>query len=105
MPIVQTVVLWRRKELNVSKNNFPKNTLIYANQGSLVTIKGDHVIYLQYFIPGHLIVALNQSENIETYQCKDDEVQLVNLIYDPKIGEFKGIEMVLVHIMVRGDDN
>ena len=70
-----------------------------------MTIKGDHVIYLQYFIQGHLIVALNQPENIETYQCKDDEVQLVNLIYDLKTGEFKGIEMVLACIMVRGDDN
>ena len=70
-----------------------------------MTIKGDHVIYLQYFILGHLTVALNQPENIETYQCKDDEVQLVNLIYDLKTGKFKGTEMVLAYIMVRGDNN
>ena len=70
-----------------------------------MTIKGDHVIYLQYFIQGHLIVALNQPENIETYQCMDDEVQLVNLIYDLKTCKFKGTEMVLAYIMVRGDNN
>ena len=68
----------------------------------MTTIKGDNVIYLGYFILGQVSPAVNQSENFDSYQCAPDEVIP---LFNTETGEFKGIDKVLVCIVVRGNDN
>ena len=34
----------RRTDLTIKKNNFPENTLVYVNQGSISPIKGEQAI-------------------------------------------------------------
>ena len=63
-------------DLNIAKTNFPVNTLLYANQGLLPTVKGDSVIYLDYFVLRQIVPALNAPDNIDTYVCAPDEVKL-----------------------------
>lgn len=46
-------------KLNISKVYFPENTLIYANQSPLTTVKGDNVVHLQYFVMGQIMSVLN----------------------------------------------
>ena len=65
-PSLDTELIWQqngyfgnqRRELTLNKVNFPENTLIYTNQGSVLTLKcGEHAIYLDYVILGQLICA------------------------------------------------
>ena len=79
--------------------------LVYVSQGSITSVKGENIIYLQYFIFSQIIVALNQPNNIDKYQCKEDEENLVKSISNIETGEFQGIEIVLAYIIVRGDEN
>ena len=37
----------QRSDLTITKPNFPENTLVYINQGSISTVKGGHAIYLE----------------------------------------------------------
>ena len=63
-PSLDTELIWNQNgffcnqkgELTLNKVNFPENTLIYTNQGSILTLKGEeHAIYLDYVILGQLI--------------------------------------------------
>ena len=63
-PSLDTELIWsqngffcdQKGELTLNKVNFSENTLIYTNQGSILTLKGrEHAIYLGYVILGQLI--------------------------------------------------
>ena len=98
-------LFWDQKgEFTINKANFPENTLIYANQGSILTLKAsDYAIYLDYIILGQLICAKHLPEDFNNYKCKPDEVKLYVPLYNVATGEFKGIQNWLAYIMVRGD--
>ena len=58
-PSLVTELIWNQNgffsdqkgELTLNKVNFPYSTLIYENQGSILTFKGgEHAIYLDYVI-------------------------------------------------------
>ena len=96
----------QKGEFTINKPKFRENTLIYANQRSILTLKGgDHAIYLDYVVLGQLICAKHLSEDFDNYDCKLDEVKFYVLIYNNKTGEFKGIQNWLVFIRVRGDED
>ena len=52
-----------------------------------------------------MIPAANQSKDIATYECNENEVKLLFCIYDLDTGEFKGIREQLAYIVLRGDKN
>ena len=50
----------------ITKVNFPENTLVYCNQGTISTLKaGDYAIYLDHAILGKIILANNSLPNFD----------------------------------------
>ena len=93
-----------KPKLNLGKN-IPKNSLFYINQSYISTVKnGDLAMYHHNFIIGQLIVAANQTNEIDQYVCKDDEVKLFTCMYDLQTGEFLGLRCEVVLIVLRGDE-
>ena len=45
----------------------------------------------------------HQPKDIESYDCKDDEVKILQAKYDPATGKLLGIEYCLVLITVKND--
>ena len=45
----------------------------------------------------------HQPKDIESYDCKDDEVKILQAKYDPATGKFLGIEYCVVLITVKND--
>ena len=95
-----------RPELNLEKNKFPENSLLYVNQSYCLTVKNDDIaIYHENFITGQIIVAANQPPKIQSYSCKANEVKLDTSIYDLPSGEFQGLKTELAFTVFRGDPN
>ena len=99
-PTSETELIWKKsnffwdkkREFTINKANFPENTLIYTNQGSIPTLKaGDYAVYLDYNILEQLICANNLPEDFDNYECKPDEVKLYMPLYNVDTGEFKGL--------------
>ena len=61
-------------------------------------------MYHHNFIIGQLIVAANQTNEIDQYVCKDDEVKLFTCMYDLQTGEFLGLRCEVALIVLRGDE-
>lgn len=90
-----------RSDFTINKNNFPQNTLCYVNSGSVSTVKGDKTaVYLQNFILCHLVIAANGPENIDSYECKKNEVKLFCPILDTTNGIFLGLRTQLAYCML-----
>ena len=95
-----------KPEMNIEKANISKNTLFYINQGFISTVKnGELAMYVHNFIIGQLIVAANQPQDINEYSCKENEVKLLSCVYDLESGNFKGLRLMLVYIVLRGDSD
>ena len=59
-----------------------ENRLMYSNQSYILTVKcGEIAVYLQNFILGQLVVAVNSPENIDDYVCTRNETKLIIPIY------------------------
>ena len=69
-------------DLTINKVNFPQNTLVYSNHGTISTLKvGDNVIYLDYIVLGQLILA-NNCPDLGNYCLKENEVTLYVPLYN-----------------------
>ena len=99
-PASETELIWKKSnffgdqkgEFAINKANFPENTFIYTNQGSIPTLKaGDYAVYLDYDVLGQLICAKNLPEDFDNYECKPDEVKLYMPLYNVDTGAFKGL--------------
>ena len=88
------------KDFTINKANFPKNTLVYANEGNLTPVKGDLAIYLDYVVLGQLIPAKNSPQNLEDYECLPSDVKLVVPLSDVNSGKFSGLDKHLTLTMV-----
>ena len=95
-----------RPELNLEKVNMPENTLYYANQAFISTVKnGELAMYVQNFILGQLILAANQPKNINEHICEPNKVKLLSCLYDLESGDFKGVRLMLAYIVLKGDED
>ena len=45
-----------------------------------------------------------QPKDIESYECEDDEVKILRLLYDKETGKFLRIEQCVAQITVRDDE-
>ena len=113
-PSLDTELIWlqngyfddQKGEFTLNKVNFPENTPIYANQGSISTLKGgEHAIYLDYVILGQLICAKTMPKDFENYECSENEVKLCVPLYNIETGEFKDLQKWLAYIIVRGGED
>ena len=89
--------------LTLFKRDFPENTLIYINQGTISTVKGNLAIYLVNVVLGQVLPMITCPPDIENYVCGESKVKMFVLIYNTETGEFKGIQKLLGYIMVIGD--
>ena len=87
----------------VFKKNFPENTFVYCNQGTIFTVKGELAIYLINFVLGQVL--LNCPPDPDDYVCQRNEVKMLLPKYNVETGEFMGIEGALGYIMVRRDED
>ena len=66
----------QRTDFTINKPNFPENTLVYVNQGSISPIKGEQAIYLEFVILGQILPFANPDPkiNLGYHDFKDNEV-------------------------------
>ena len=56
----------QRAELTILKANFPENTLVYVNQGTISLVKGgERAIYLDFVVVGQITPAANVNPSID----------------------------------------
>ena len=70
----------QRTDLKIAKANFPDNTLVYLNNGSISAAKGGQTtIYLDYVILVQILPIINSPDSLDNYQYEDNE----DLLYFP----------------------
>ena len=97
-----------RSDLTIPKANFPENTLVYVNQGSVSLVKGGgQAIYLEFVVIGQLMPVANPdpSINLETHVFQDNEALLYVPVYNKATGLYGSHTKKLARITLRGDAN
>ena len=64
----------QRTYLTIKKPNFPENTLVYMNQGSISPIKSEQAIYLEFVIQILPFANPDPKINSGNHDFKDNEV-------------------------------
>ena len=97
----------QRSDLTITKPNFLENTLVYVNQGSILTVKSRHAIYLEFVIIDQLMPIANPDPKIdpEKHEFKDHEVLLFVPVYNTVTGMYSGLTKKLAHVTLNGDVN
>ena len=95
----------QKGDLTVFKKNSPENALLYCNQWTIFTAKGEFTIYLINVVLGQVLPMVNCLPDLDNYVCKRNEVKMILPNYNVETGEFKGIERALGYIMVRGEED
>ena len=97
----------QRSDLTITKPNFPENTLVYVNQGTISTVKCGNAIYLEFVILGQLMPAANPDPqiNLENRQFKEHEACFFVPIDNKSTGMYGGLTKKLAHITLRGNVN
>ena len=96
----------QRAELTILKANFPENTLVYINQGTVSLVKGgDKAIYLDFVVVGQIMPSANVDPKIDfdKYEYKANEVMLYVPVYNTTTGLYGGLKKKLAYITLRGD--
>ena len=92
----------QKTDLTIIKANFPENTLVYVNNGSIFAVKGGQTaVYLDYVILAQILPVMNFPDNLDNYQYEDNEVLLYVPLYNPQNGLYRGIKKSLANIVLR----
>ena len=92
----------QKTNLTIIKANFPENTLVYVNNGSIFAVKGGQTaVYLGYVILVQILPVMNFPDNLDNYQHKDNEVLLYVLLYNTQNSLYRGIKKSLAYIVLR----
>ena len=92
-----------RTDFNLEKVNFTENGLFYINQAFLTVQKSKKIFYGEYFLLGQIHESSNLPSNIESYECKEDDIKYYRPRYDKNTRKFLGICKTIGFLMVRGD--
>ena len=97
----------QRTDLTTVKANFPENTLVYVNNGSITPVKGGHTMYLDFVILAQILPAANPPPeiNLDTYKFQENEVLIYTLLYNTENGLYRSLTKKLGNIILRGDTN
>ena len=96
----------QRAELTILRANFPENTLVYINQGTVSLVKdGDKAIYLDFVVVGQIMPSANANPKIDfdKYEYKANEVMLYVPVYNTTTSSYGGLKKKLAYITLRGD--
>ena len=91
-------------DFNMKKVNYPDNLVIYVNQAYLTVQNSKKMFYVNFYLIGQIIEALNPPENIANYLCKDCEVKIYKPRYDVSTVQFLGLYKTISYLVVRGDE-
>ena len=95
----------QRTDFTIVKANFPENTLVYVNNGSVSAVKGGQTaIYLDYVILAQILPVINFPDNLDNYQYEDNEVLLYFPLYNMQNGLYRGLKKSLAIIVLWGDE-
>ena len=105
------VTMWARNgffgdecsDLSLEKANLPENTLFYVNQGHQSYKDGKKCYYNDIYIIAQIMALSHQPNDIDSYDCKDNEVKVLRTKYDPVNGKFLGIEYCVALITVKNN--
>ena len=89
---------------NMKKVNYPENLVIYVNQAYLTVQNSKKMFYVNFYLIGQIIEALNPPENIANYVCKDCEVKIYKPRYDVSTVQFLGLYKTISYLVVLGDE-
>ena len=89
---------------NIEKANLPENTLMYVNQGYKTLKDSKKCYYNDLYIIAQIMPLAEPPKDIESYECEDDEVKILRVLYDKETGKFWGIEQYVAQITVRDDE-
>ena len=95
----------QRVDLTTPKANFPENTLVYVNQGSISQMKDGEAIYVEYVVLGQIMPVANPDPAIDfdTYEFKENKCLLYVPLYNKENGLFRGLGKRVGYIRLRGD--
>ena len=92
-------------DFHMDKENFPENSVIYINQGYLLTKDNKKLYYADYYIVGQVIECINPPGDISNYVCKDRGVKVYRPQDDLATGQFLGLYESLGFLVVRGNQD
>ena len=90
-------------DLSLEKANMPENTLFCVNQGYQSYKDDKKCYYNDIYIIAQIMALQHQPKDIESYECREDEVKILKTKYDPATGKFSGIEYCAALITVKND--
>ena len=90
---------------NLEKAYLPENTLLYINQEYKTIKNSKQCYYNDLYIVAQIMPLAHQPKDIESYECKEDEVKILRALYDKETGKFLGIAECIAQITVRHDDD
>ena len=98
---------YQRTDLTIEKPNFPENTLVYVNNGSITPVKGSYATYLEFAIIGQILPMANPPPNIDfgKYNYKENEVLIFTPLYSTENGLYRGLTKILGYITLRGNQD
>ena len=97
----------QRADLTIKKADFPENTLVYINNGSVTLVQGRHAIYHEYVILAQILPVANPppEADLDYHRYLHNEVLIFTLLYNTKNGLYRGLKKRLGNIILRGDLN
>ena len=83
----------QKSDFTITKVNFPENTSVYCNQGTILTLKaGEYAIYLDHVILGQVIAANISPPNLDKNVLKENGVILHVPLNNTKTGHSRGVK-------------
>ena len=86
----------QRTDLTIVKGNFPKNTLVYVNDGTITPVKGGNAMYFEFVILAQIMPAANPSPdlNLDTYKFQEYEVLIYKPLENTENGLYRGLKKI-----------
>ena len=97
----------QRTDLTIAKANFPENTHVYVNQGSISPVKNGYAIYLDFIVMTQIVPLANPPPeiNLDTHEFKDNEAFLFVPLYNTENGLYRRLTKKIARLTLRGDKN
>ena len=83
----------QRTDLTIVKANFPENTFVYVNNGTITSIKGGRAMYINFVILAQIMPVANPPSdlNLATYKFQENEVLIFTPLYNAENGLYRGL--------------
>ena len=81
----------QRTDLTIVKGNFPENTLVYVNNGTITPVKGGQAMYVKFVILAQIMPVANPPPdlNLDTCKFQENEVFIFTPLYNTENGLYK----------------